>query len=75
LISWQTRTIAQFVAATVPVEKGKKNGLLDSADKIALDDIERKERDREQEALASAPAENAPGSYEALLTGFRPPPG
>lgn len=35
-MEWQTKTLASFVAATVPTEKGKKNELLKEASKISL---------------------------------------
>ena len=36
LVEWSTKTISTFVAATVPVPKGKKNSLLKSAGEITL---------------------------------------
>lgn len=36
LVEWETRTLAQFIAATVPVGKGKTNKLAKQAQKVAL---------------------------------------
>lgn len=36
LVEWQTKTTVQFIAATVPVEQGKKNPLAKSADEVRL---------------------------------------
>lgn len=37
-IEWETKTICQFVAATVPIAKGKENGLLKQANDISITD-------------------------------------
>lgn len=69
LMSWQTRTIAQFIAATVKVEKGKDSPIMDAANKISLDA-------KEAQELLNAPVEieNKPGSYERLVRGFASSP-
>jgi hypothetical protein len=78
ITEWQVRTLAQVIAATVPVEKGKKNSLADAAAKIRLrleDDGGKAENDAPPEVFieqGSQVAENAPGSYERLLAGFQP---
>jgi hypothetical protein len=63
LLAWQTQTISAFVAATVPVAKGKKNALLDSARKISLDGTTEEKATKK----ASAPKEPQLGSYERLM--------
>lgn len=76
IAEWQTRTTVQFIAATVPVEKGKKNPLADAADKVRL-----RLEDEKGESPSDVPieefiekgsqvAENAPGSFERLMGGF-----
>jgi hypothetical protein len=49
------------------VEKGKPNPALDHFAKLGYDDIERAFLEGRQ----AAPKENAPGSYERLMTGFK----
>ena len=65
LAAWQTRTLAQFIAATVPIEKGKSNPLMKEAEKVGLDLI----TDSHQSA---DPVREEPkvGSMERLLRGF-----
>lgn len=67
-MAWQTRTVCQFIAATVRVDKGKQNPLMEAANKIVLDTQE----STELEALSSKPQvkENPVGSYERLMSGF-----
>lgn len=71
-MSWQTRTLAQFIAATVPVEKaGDTSELLEQASLIAFDKTEAAELKR----LANAPPDIKPkepriGSYERLMSGL-----
>lgn len=62
LLVWQTRTLASFIAATVPVEQGKRNPLLEAAAEISLGPTAEKEP---QEPT------NKPGSYERLTAGFK----
>jgi hypothetical protein len=58
---WQTRTLAQFVAATVPVENaGDTNELLEQAKQIG----QPAEDTDEQHPTA---AENPPGSFERFM--------
>lgn len=76
IAEWQTRTIAQFIAATVPVEKGKRNTLAEEAEKIRLrleDEKGTSESDAPPEVFVeegSQVAKNAAGSYERLMAGF-----
>lgn len=78
IAEWQTRTTVQFIAATVPIDKGKRNPLADAADKVRL----RLEEDDKPESPSDVPieefiehgspfAQNAPGSFERLMKGFR----
>lgn len=82
IAEWQTRTLAQFIAATVPQQKkGQKNPLAEEAAKIRLefkgDKSSRKSSSDDERSLediienGSKVAENAPGSYERLMRGFR----
>lgn len=82
IAEWQTRTLATFIAATVPMEKkGQKNPLLDEAQKVRL----RMDGDEEEDRRSSAdvPPEvfieqgsqvaqdrNGNGSYERLRRAF-----
>ncbi len=63
---WQTRTLASFIAATVPVE-GHDNPLMDAAREIG-------EPRTEEDAGDRKPAAPEPrvGSYEALMSALRP---
>lgn len=78
ITEWQTRTLAQFIAATVPVEKGKRNPLADEAAKISLrveDKQGKADDDRSIEEVIekgsqTASNKNLPGSYERLMAGF-----
>lgn len=76
IAEWQTRTIAQFIAASVPLEKGQKNPLIPAADKIRLrmeDESGESPSDVPPEVFiekGSQVAENAPGSFERLMGGF-----
>lgn len=64
---WQTRTLASFIAATVPVGKGESNPLLDAAREIGEPRTEDNANGGQQST-----AEPRTGSYEALMTMFRP---
>lgn len=68
LLSWQTRTLAMYIAATIEVEKDKENPVFESAEKIALDDLEVKEMEAQARIVANTPIENQPGSYEQLMS-------
>lgn len=76
IAEWQTRTTVQFIAATVPVDKGKRNPLADAADKVRLRMEDEKGKSPSDLPLAeiiekgSPTAENAPGSFERLMGGF-----
>ncbi len=76
IAEWQTRTLAQFIAATVPMEKGKPNKLAEAAEKIRLrleDDDGQADDDTPLEVFieeGSKVAENSAGSYERLMGGF-----
>lgn len=72
-MSWQTRTVCQFIAATIRTDKGKQNPAMEAAGKIVLDDLEKQELEAMQSRSEPAkPAENAIGSYEKLMAGFTP---
>ena len=58
LAEWQTKTVATFIAATVPTAKGKKNTLLESAHKISL---------FPQAKADNRGREPAAGSFEKLM--------
>jgi len=63
LTEWSTKTLAQYIAATVPVPKGKNNKLLKSAQKIELFPSKK--------AVASkVSAEPERGSYERFMSRF-----
>lgn len=77
LIEWQTKTLASFIAATVPVEKGKGgNPLAKAAEKVRLrleDDEGVADNDVPMEVWleeGSQTAENSEGSFEQLMRGF-----
>ncbi len=76
IAEWQTRTLAQFIAATVPTERGKRNTLAEAAEKIRLrmeDDDGVADDDRPIEQVieqGSQVAQNSHGSYERLMGGF-----
>ena len=62
LVTWQTRSLATIIAATVPMEAGKSNPLLEVAMELSLEaDL--------SEAEEPA-ADNRDGSYEQLVSGF-----
>lgn len=79
LVEWSTRSIVQYVAATVPTAKGKSNELLKSASKLRL--LLKGEDDSSPESSPElAPEEfvedgsqvaterNRAGSFETLMT-------
>lgn len=68
LVEWSTKTLAQFIAATVPTAKGKTNKLLKSAQGIAL--VSRTQDDTETEEPRSTSHEPAPGSFERFMGTF-----
>lgn len=79
IAEWQTRTLAQFIALTVPMEKkGQKNPLLEEANKIRLrldgeDEEEESKKDVPMEVFieeGSQVAQNKNGSFEALTRAF-----
>lgn len=68
-MKWQTRTLAEFIALTVPVEKaGAVNPLLDYARKIG-----EPPSDEEKEAAKNPVNEPQPGSYERFMHTFGNP--
>lgn len=74
IAEWQARTIAQFVASTVPANQGGKQ-IAAQAAKVKLrmeDESGAAEDDRplEQVIEEGSVAENRLGSYEALSAGF-----
>jgi hypothetical protein len=59
LMEWQTRTLASFIAGTVPVEKGKKNPLAAAVSEIRIPLLgEDSEADNNEEAEADVSPEN-----------------
>ncbi len=75
---WQTKTLASFIAATVPTEKGKPNGLLKEAEKISLN-LDGEAETLEKQVIndpsvfveqGSQSVSNRVGSYERLMGGF-----
>lgn len=68
LISWQARQLAQFIAATIPVEG--ENTALAVAAKLVLDEDELLELEAAEREPTNA-IENDDGSYEKLMRGFR----
>jgi hypothetical protein len=79
ITEWQTRTLAQFIAATVQMEKkGQKNPLMAEASKIRLrlegDDDESLSGDDVPPEVyieqGSQVAQNDNGSYERLRSAF-----
>lgn len=82
IAEWQTRTLAQFIAATIPMtKKGQKNPLADEAAKVSLnmeDDKGKSDKDVPMETYiekGSQVAQNVPGSFERLVAGFGGLPG
>lgn len=85
IAEWQTRTLAQFIAATVPGDgKSKKNPLAEEAAKIRLDwgsGSKSESGGSSEDDLADiiengskvAMERNQRGSYERLMRGFRGP--
>ena len=65
-IEWQTRTLAGYIAATIPTG-GKKNPLLDSAGKIRLRVGADSEEEDDNDDDRTASANDRPGSADALL--------
>jgi hypothetical protein len=59
LLTWQTQTLVSFIAATVPVEKGRTNPLLEVAREVTLDP-----------EPPQPETDNRPGSFERLTSGF-----
>jgi hypothetical protein len=83
---WQTKTLAGFIANTIPVPKGKSNKLAKEVDNIRLvnqEDLKRaagpqgQEADPEvfvEEGSQVAEERNSRGSWEAIHQGFREVP-
>jgi hypothetical protein len=87
LVEWQTKRIVEFVAATVPTDKGKGNPLLEQAQKVGLhldgeDDSSEENAVQQQtkeippevfieQGAPGAAEKNRPGSFEALMQGLR----
>ena len=65
--SWLARNLAGFIAAGYQIEKGKENKALDSAGKLAMDDIETTLLGGTVQK-PNAPAENGVGSYERFMS-------
>ncbi len=64
---WQTRTLATFVAATVPVEKeGDASPLLDEAQRIGL-------TDSQAQTQKNTTREPGTGSFERFMGSFGNP--
>jgi hypothetical protein len=72
-VIWQTRTLAQFIAASVPVEaEGATNELMDAARSVgrAIGKKDAAEATNELVGAASKPIEPKAGSYEAFMATF-----
>lgn len=65
-VSWQTRLLAAYIAGGYQLGKDEPNKAFEQAREIAYDDIEKAMLGAE----AAKPKENAPGSYERLMSGF-----
>ena len=80
ITEWQTRTLAQFIAATIDTG-GKKNPVAEEALKIRLrmeDEAGKSDDDTPIEQIieeGSKTASNSTGSYERLMAGFGGLPG
>lgn len=78
LISWQTRTLATYIAAGFQVAENQENEALKAASELAIDHIE-ESRIREESAFADRGPEikkeegPAVGSYEMFLGTFGSP--
>lgn len=67
-MTWQTKILATFIAATVPVEKaGDVNPLLEAAQNIG------EKNDEKKTVAAKEPGENGIGSYERFMSTFGTP--
>lgn len=64
---WQTRTLAGFIAATVPTQEGEDNPLLALAESIG------RSGEDPVEPVATEAAQPAPGTFEAFLGSFATP--
>lgn len=87
LVEWQTKTTVEFIAATVPVEKGQKNPLAKAASEVKLsfdgeDEnpaphvVSKGKDDRSIEEIIeqgslTALDKNSVGSFERLMHGFK----
>lgn len=87
MVEWQTKRIVEYIAASVKTEKGKRNPLLESAQKLSLgleDDDSSPESQEPREAVEEekpeffieqgapeAALKNRKGSFEALMQGLR----
>ncbi len=73
---WQTRTLATWIAYTIPIsDKADQAALVDSAQAIGLTPEQVEARDKRREEFAqdrTKPAEAGPsrGSYEAFMAAF-----
>lgn len=61
-LTWQTKLICRFVAATVPVQPGTSSALLEAADQIGAEP--------NQPQQPKQPTEPEVGSYERLMATF-----
>lgn len=64
-VSWQTRTLAQYIAAGYMIQKGAPNTALDNAQFLGYDDVERAMV--EAPGSSKTPRENKAGSFERLM--------
>lgn len=70
-MTWSTKTISTFVAATVPVEKaGDVNPLLEAAQQIGMDARSDEEREAARKEIVNEPKV---GSYESFMSTFGNP--
>ena len=87
LVEWQTKTTVQFIAATVPVQKGEKNELAKAAAEVKLTfdgeadspvpNVVSSGKDTRsieeimEQGSLTALDRNSAGSFERLTRGFR----
>lgn len=77
LVAWHARSVARFIAMSVPLGEGEKNPLFPLLTTVVLDDEERAELEYAMNVTAAKPAtetaveQNSSGTFEKLMGGFR----
>jgi len=68
LISWQTRNLAQYIAAGYMLSEGTRNEPLENAQTLSIDKIEAAQLEEAMRVESSIPVEEKvkPGSWERL---------